>query len=249
MVKPSFLDNISIVLVHTKTPGNIGAIARCMMNFGLSRLILVRPPADRDGDALRLAAGAGDLIVKAERFETLRDAVAGQEFVIGTSRHKGKLRKDIRSPRRLAEEIFPLLAENRMALVFGREVNGLERADLALCREIVAIPSDDAFPSLNLSHAFAVLAYELFIAARAFGKAPRGQSVSRLAPAAELEGFFDHLQSTLQDTGFLDRANPERMMVTLRSLFGKARPDSRDIKILRGILTSIGRTAGTRGNR
>ena len=245
MEKPSSpLDNVTVVLVRTKTPGNIGAIARCMMNFGLSRLILVRPPADRDGDALRLAAGAGEIIEKAARYETLREAIAGQEFVIGTSRHKGKLRKDVRSPHRLAEEILPLLAENRVALVFGREVNGLERSDLALCRELVAIPSADAFPSLNLSHAVAVVAYELFAASRAFGKTPQGRSGSRLAPARELEQFFDHLQATLQDIGFLERSNPERMMATLRSLFGRARPDSRDLSILRGILTGMDRASG-----
>lgn len=246
MPTPSLLDNITIVLVRTKTPANIGAIARCMMNFGLSRLALVRPPADRDGDALRLAAGAGAIIEKAERYGTLREAVAGHGLVVGASRHKGKLRKDIRTPRRLADEVLPLLAENKVALVFGREVNGLERSDLALCREIVAIPSSDAFPSLNLSHSVAVVAYELFTASRAFGKEPRDRSGSRLAPAQELELFFDHLQSTLQEIGFLDRTQPDRMMATLRSLFGRARPDTRDINILRGILSGVNRASGKR---
>ena len=245
MTEQPLLDNISIVLVRTKTPGNIGAVARCMMNFGLSRLVLVRPPADRDEDALRIAAGAEEIIHQARRFDTLADAVTGHQLVIGTSRHRGRLRKNVRSPRRLAEELLPLLAENKVALVFGREVNGLDRADLALCQELVAIPSSDAFPSLNLSHAVAVVAYELFIASLAFGKAPL-RTATRFATSRELEQFYDHLQTTLQDIGFLDTNQPERMMATLRGLFGRARPDSRDISILRGILTGVDQAAKKR---
>lgn len=246
MKSSPLLDQISIVLVRTKTPGNIGAVARCMMNMGLSRLVLVRPPADRDGDAMRLAAGAGDIIVNAERHATLREAVAGYELVIGTSRHRGKLRKNVLSPRNLAENILPLLAENRVAVVFGREVNGLSRTDLALCRELVAIPSSDAFPSMNLSHAVAVVAYELFVGSLAAGAGSRDRPGRRLAPARDQELFYDHLQATLQDIGFLDKKQPDRLMATLRGLFSRARPDSRDISILRGILTAIGRTTTPR---
>lgn len=194
---------------------------------------------------MRLAAGAEEVILKAERYDSLREAVAGQELVIGTSRHRGRLRKDIRSPRRLAEDLLPQLTGNNVAIVFGREVNGLDRAELALCREIVAIPSSDEFASLNLSHAVAVVAYELFVASRSFGKPPL-QTATRLAPARELELFFDHLQATLVEIGFLDHGRPERMMASLRSLFGRARPDSRDVNILRGILTDIDRIAGRR---
>lgn len=239
------LDQVSIVLVRTKTPGNIGSVARCMMNMGLSRLVLVRPPADRDNDALKMASGAGEIIEKAERCATLSEAIAAYPLVIGTSRHPGKLRKNVRAPRRLAEELLPLLADNRAAIVFGREVNGLDRAELALCREIVAIPSSDAFPSLNLSHAVAIVAYELFVASRAFGAAAAGKSGPRLAPARDLELFYDHLRSTLQEIEFLD-SRPERMMATLRGLFGRARLDSRDINILRGILTAVDRRTGGR---
>jgi TrmH family RNA methyltransferase len=118
-------------------------------------------------------------------------------------------------------------------VVFGSEVNGLDRGDLALCHEIVAIPADDRFPSLNLSHAFMIIAYELFLAARSPAAAPP----PALATAAELEGFFGHLQNLLQDTGFLDREHPERIMFILRQIFGRARLEPRDVSLLRGILT------------
>jgi tRNA/rRNA methyltransferase len=231
------LDNISIVLVDTKTPGNIGAAARGMMNMGLSRLILVDPPKDKDQDARKLAAGAHEIIEKAAVFPALAEALAGHGLVIGTSRHAGKQRKNIRTPREMVETILPLLATNKVAIVFGNEVNGLENSDLALCQEIVAIPSSDAFPSLNLSHAVMIIAYELFLASGVYS----GRVAGQLAKLDETEGFFLQLQETLQKIGFLERDHPERMMFSLRQLFGRARMNSRDVSILRGILSTIER--------
>jgi tRNA/rRNA methyltransferase len=237
MQNASLLDNVSIVLVDTKTPANIGSAARCMMNMGLRRLILVDPPEDKDQDARKLAAGAHEIIETAAVFPALAAALADHGFVIGTSRHAGRQRKNIRAPREMAETIFPLLATNRVAIVFGNEVNGLENKDLALCHEIVAIPSSDIFPSLNLSHAVMIIAYELFLASGAY----IGKETDQLAPHEETEGFFLQLQETLQTIGFLERDNPERMMFSLRQLFGRARMNSRDVSILRGILSAVDR--------
>jgi len=146
MAAQDLLDNISIVLVRTKTPGNIGAVARCMMNMGLSRLVLVRPPKDDQGEAMKFAAGAEAVLRDAIRTETLQDALAGHGLVIGTSRHLGRQRRNIGTPREMAGRIVPLLPQNRIALVFGREVNGLEKEDLDLCNELIAIPSSKSFP-------------------------------------------------------------------------------------------------------
>jgi len=237
MHNETVLDNVSIVLVDTKTPANIGATARCMMNMGLSRLILVDPPQDTDNDALKLAAGANEIIEKASVSPTLAKAVADHGLIIGTSRHAGKQRKNIRTPRDMAAQVIPFLAKNRVAIVFGNEVNGLENKDLALCHEIMAIPSSDAFPSLNLSHAVMIVVYELFVATNVHA----GQETDALARFDEAEGFYRQMQETLQTIGFLERDHPERMMFSLRQLFGRARMNSRDVSILRGILSAIDR--------
>lgn len=233
------LDHVSIVLVSTKTPGNIGAAARCMMNMGLSRLILVRPPLDRNGEAVKLAVGAEEIIRKAARFETLKEAVSGHGLVLGTSRHTSRHRKNIRTSREMAEQVVPLLSSNKVAVVFGREVNGLDNEDIALCHELISIPASDAFPSLNLSHAVMVVAYDLFIAAQA----KPFPSERTLVPAGELENFHEHLQKTLEHIGFIDKTHPEHMMFSLRQIFGRSRLDSRDVSILRGILSQIERAA------
>jgi TrmH family RNA methyltransferase len=240
MPDPLSLDNVSIVLVHTKTPANIGAVARSMMNMGLSRLVLVRPPRDPRGEALKLAAGAEGIVRSAPVFATLEEAIADQQLVIGASRHRTRRRLNVSTPREAARELVPQLASNRAAIVFGREVNGLEKSDIALCQELIAIPSSGAFPSLNLSHAVMVVAYELFIASADSAAAP-GRD---LADAGEMERFYGHLERTLGSIGFLEPERPERIMYALRQLFGRARPDRRDLGILRGILTGIDRKDG-----
>src|SRR5574341_1315936 len=121
------LRNLSIVLVRTKTPGNIGAVARCMMNMGLERLILVRPPRNYLPEARKLAAGAEMVLKTAEVHPTLQEAIKGHGLVIGASRHRTKERKNVAAPREMAASVCSVLSGNRVALVFGPEVNGLER--------------------------------------------------------------------------------------------------------------------------
>ncbi len=237
MQSNSLLNHIGIVLVDTKTPANIGAAARCMMNMGMSRLVLVDPPQDPANEALKLAAGADRIVKQALMVPTLEEAVAGQHLVIGTSRHPGRLRKNIRTPREMAEQVASLLPGNNIAVVFGNEINGLNNEQLALCQEIISIPSSDDFRSLNLSHAVMVVAYEFFVALQK----PVLSASRQLAEVEDLEHFFLHLQETLQAIGFLDRDHPDRMMFSLRQLFGRARLDSREVSILRGIFSVINR--------
>jgi TrmH family RNA methyltransferase len=228
------LDNISIVLVDTKTPANVGAVARGMMNMGLSRLVLVDPPEDAKGDARRLAAGAEEILDRALICRKLREAVADQGLVIGASRHRGRRRRNVHTPRELAQRAVPLLDRNRISLVFGNEVNGLDNSDLALCQELVLIPSSRTFPSLNLSHAVMIVMYEFFVAQPDADAAPAPE----LAPVEALEHFYGHLRELLATTGFIDHVSEERMMFSLRQLFGRARLDAREVRMLRGVLSA-----------
>lgn len=246
MENKSLYNNISIILVDTKTPSNIGATARCMMNMGLSDLILVHPPNDPYGEAGKLAAGADIILDRAKIFSTLVEATKNYGVIFGTSRHKGRLRKNVCTPRYAAEKIIPLLSRNKIAIVFGNEVNGLTGKNLALCHEIISIPSSDDFPSLNLSHAIMIVAYELFLASGAMQT-----SVCRelLARSEDTENFYQHLQRTLITIGFLERNRPERMMSTLRQIFSRSRPSQRDVAVLRGILASVDRIIGSAGRK
>ena len=130
-------------------------------------------------------------------------------------------------------------------MVFGNEINGLDNKDLALCQDIVSIPSSDAFPSLNLSHAVMIVAYEIFVSTLE----QCGSSKTTLALAEDRENFYRHLQKTLQNIGFLERDHPGRMMVSLRNIFGKSRLDSREVKIMRGVLSEIDRSTACKNPR
>ncbi len=237
MQNQTLLDRVSIILVDTKTPANIGAAARCMMNMGLSRLILVNPSSDKNGDASRLAAGADQILERALVYSSLAEAVVGQGLVIGTSRQTGRQRRKVLSPRDMALSVVSFLARNNAAIVFGSEVNGLELRDITLCQELVSIPSAESFPSLNLSHAVMIVAYELFVAAGS----PAAPSARELAPAEEVELFYGQLQETLQSIGFFGDQDSSRMMHSLRQIFGRSRLDRRDVQILRGILSTFNR--------
>ncbi len=223
--------------MDSRTPANIGAAARCMMNMGLTRMVLVNPPPDPKEQARTLAAGADRILDEALLFTSLDDAVADQNLVIGTSRHPGRLRKNISTPRAAVPRVIPLLGRNKVAFVFGNEVNGLELDHLKLCNEIVCIPSWDAFPSLNVSHAVMVIAYELFSAA--FD--PCIEDGRKVAASDLLNRFYDHLQSTLGLIGFLNPVNRDRMMFSFRQIFGRAVLDERDVRILQGVLSNIER--------
>ncbi len=237
----TLLDNISIVLVDAKTPANIGSVARGMMNMGLSRLVLVNPPRDGNNDARRLAAGSHEILEKAAVFGTLKEAVSDQGLVVGVSRQRSRRRKNVRAPRDMAKRVVPLLGRNLVSLVFGNEVNGLENSDLALCHELIAIPSSEKFPSLNLSHAVMVVMYEIFI--EAAGPCPETRE---LAAARELERFYGHLKDSLLSIEFVDDRNEEHILFSLRQLFGRARLDAREVSILQGILSSVDRAARIR---
>jgi len=239
MKKINLLNNISIVLVDTKTPANIGSVARCMMNMDLSNLILVRPPRDEAHMAAKLAINATGIIDTAKIYESVRDAITPHGLVFGVSRHRGKLRENIHSPAHAAELIMPMLSHNKIAILFGNEINGLSRTDLSLCQEFITIPSSAEFPSLNLSHAVIIIAYEIFIALNKKNLSSKRE----LAQGVAIEGFYRHLQKTLEEIGFLDCNHSQRMMFSLRQLFGRSRLSARDVSILRGMLSAVNRMA------
>ena len=142
-----------------------------------------------------------------------------------------------------------------MALVFGPESSGLRRDELDLCHELVHVPTDPAQPSLNLAQAVLLLAYELRrAAAEAAAGGPAGPPARDTAvPAGELEQAVQLWRAALLAIGYLDPANPDRILTELRRLLARAGPTARELELLRGLARQIawaGRVAlGRPGNR
>ncbi len=247
---------VRIVLVETSHPGNIGATARAMKTMGLEDLALVRPRAFPDAEATARASGADDILARARVVERLEEAVGDCGFVVGASARLRSVAWPTVDPRAAAAEVLERARANRTALLFGPEQSGLTNEHLALCQRLVRIPTQPEFGSLNLAMAVQVLAYELRMTWLADGghtqradSGPPEESQPEappLATAAELEGFFAHLERVLTETGFLHTEHPRQLKLKLRRIFQRAELDRNEINILRGVLTALdpGRPGG-----
>ena len=235
--------NVRVVLVGTQHPGNIGSAARAMKTMGLERLVLVAPERFPDPQAYALAAGAADLIDRAEIFPSLAAAVADCRTVIATTARQRTVPMPGFSPREGARHAREAAALGPVALVFGRERTGLENEELQLCHAAIHIPANPDYSSLNLAAAVQIVAYEWRLAGlEAAPPAPSLPSDAEpLATHAELESFFAHLFELLDQVDFHKGKDPAMVTQRLRRLFLRAQPDARELRILRGIFSDTQR--------
>ena len=236
---PAFA-RLRIVLVGTTHPGNIGAAARAMKTMCLDRLALVAPRRFPDPEATARASGAEDVLERAALSADLDAALTGCRLVVGTSARARSLRWAEWDPREAAARLVQATAAGDVALVFGRERTGLTNAELERCHALVRIPSNPDFSSLNLAAAVQLMAWEVLAAAQQqvlWGA--RYEDPDPPAEAQALRYLFEHLERTLIALGFLDPANPKQLMRRLRRLCARARPSTREVEILRGILAAV----------
>jgi len=236
----SILDNIAIVLVEPQHPGNVGMVCRAMKNMGLTRLRVVKGCRIDHPDAVKFAVSARELIGSAERFESLAEALADTEISIATTRRHGKYRQEVLTAAEAAVQLLPRLVDHRAALVFGREDSGLTTEEVSLCRWNATIPTGDEYGSLNLAQAVLIFCYEIF--SRSATVTYREER--SLAGGGELETCFGQMEEVLLKIGFLNPQNPAHIMRSLRQIFFRAELDSREVAILRGMLTQIDWASG-----
>jgi tRNA/rRNA methyltransferase len=233
------LANVRVVLSHTTHPGNIGAAARAMKTMGITRLHLVNPLHFPDPQADAMASGAIDVVQSANVCASLEEALAGTIFAVGLTARRRDLSHEMLWLQDAAPKIVQEARRGAVALVFGTEMSGLSNAELDRCQLLAGIPADPGFSSLNLAAAVQVVAYEM---RRAALVAP-ALHLPDVVPADfdEIEKFYLHLEQTLHATGFLDPAEPKRLMRRLRRLFARARLEKEEVNILRGILKAVER--------
>ena len=237
---PDLLNNICIVLVEPQHPGNVGMVCRAMKNMGISHLRVVKGCRIDHPDAVKFSVSAKDLIGTAERYETLTDALADTEISIATTRRHGKYRQEVLTAGEAADRLLPQLGAHRVALVFGREDSGLTTEEVSLCCWNATIPTSDEYGSLNLAQAVLVFCYEIFSRSGKFAR----EEVRSQATGEELETCFSQMEEVLLKIGFLNPQNPAHIMRSLRRIIFRAEVDSREVAILRGMLTQIDWAAG-----
>lgn len=235
--KHAALENVRVVLSHTSHPGNIGAAARAMKTMGLSQLFLVNPRRFPDAAADAMASGATDVLAGAAVCASLDEALQGTVLAVGLTARRRDLSHTMLTLRESAPQIVVTAANAPVALVFGTEMSGLSNAELEKCQQLITIPVNPEYGSLNLAAAVQVVAYELRQCSVDEVPVPDGFP---LASFEEIDQFYVHLEQTLTRIGFLDPRHPKRLMTRLRRLFSRAGLEKEEVNILRGVLKAAG---------
>jgi len=233
------LDNINVVLSHTSHPGNIGATARAMKTMGLSKLILVNPKQFPSVEATARASKADDLLENARVVDNLDQALQDCSLIVGSSSRSRHLDMPVLTARELAEKLVKEFQQQQVALLFGTENSGLTNEEVSRCHYHVYIPANPDYCSLNLASAVQLISYELRIAHLGDSASDIEKDQVEPVTAEQMEGFYQHLEQTLIETGYHNPEHPKLLMSRLRRLYNRTRPDHSEMQILRGILTSV----------
>ncbi len=234
---------IDVVLVRPKEDGNVGAVARAAKNFGAERLIFVAPRAKLGVEARRRSMAGLPLLKAAHTYSTLDKAVASADLVVGTTdlstgRSTGYLRRSV-SPERLGDVLDSLVG--RVAIVFGPEDNGLSRTELLRCDLLVHIPARREFPTLNLSHAAAIVLYAMHRSRR--GQAPEStpapEELEINGPEKEL--LLRRLGELMERTGYPGHKR-RGLILLFRRVFGRATPTEAEFRMMLGFVKGVERS-------
>lgn len=221
---------VRVVLVEPKNEGNIGAVARAMRNFGARELVLVRPC--EIGDEARKRAMHGlEILESAKTVDSFGEAAAGADLVVGTTGIDTTSEKHFSRiaipPRDLAGRVDPL--DGTVAVMFGREDFGLLEGEIAACDLLVKIPAAVEYPILNLSHAVAIVLYELH-------QARASRRSRREASGLEKEKLHEAFAALLEATDYPPHKRA-RTKVMFRRLVGRAVPSKWEFHALMGTIT------------
>ncbi len=231
--RAAVLENVRIVLVGPLYGGNIGSVCRAMDNMGFCDLVLVAPRETVDWDEARMmACHASDILDSRTAVPSMADAVSDCSFVFGTTCRSGLYRQHVKSPREWVGKALEGAHAGRIALVFGREDNGLSNEELALCTHLIRIPTATRNPSLNMAQAAAICLYELFVGSGAY-EPPREKSPE--ASSELRERMFTIWRKALLDIGFMEEDKADHMMLALRRILARGPLTEDDVRILMGM--------------
>lgn len=225
--------NIHVVLVRPMYGGNIGAVCRAMKNMGLTSLRLVAPRDDINyEEAVKFALSAGDVLAARQVYDDLPSAINECAQVAGTTARQGIYRAHSYTAREWAPVFLDSARANQVAMVFGAEDNGLSNEELALCTQIVRIPSSPLYSSLNLGQAVLICCYELFLATGHFQ--PTGEHHPE-APVQMRERMVAMWDEMLRRIGFYEDQKADHMLMAMRRIFSRGKLSTADVNILMGV--------------
>jgi len=225
---------IYIVFVEPESPGNIGFLARTMKNFGLSNLILINP-CKLKNEAYYHAMHAKDILRNAQIFDSIESFLDKLkiDFTIGTTGAacgSYNVQRIAVTPEEFAES---LQINGNIAILFGREGNGLYNQEISLCDVLVSIPTSDHYPILNISHAAAIIFYELF-------KKEKNYTFEGLEEASSIEkGYLISDMDDIIESLNLPPHKKKTASIVFRNIIGRAFISGREAHTLKGILRRV----------
>jgi TrmH family RNA methyltransferase len=219
-----------------------------MKNMGFKTLCLVKPPKIND-EATSLAHNSLDVLQGAKKYESLSDSIEDQSFVVAVARRTGKKRGMVMPLDQGAQRVYDIASDNRVALLFGREDRGLYNEEVNECGLLLTIPAQKEHPSLNLSHAVMVVAYEL-------SRAPYRKEPVQNAPQmpmliqgeggyvnhGELASLYERIANIIAMLDYMPRGdrNIEKQTIdNLKHFIGRAGLTHWELKMLHGFCSQI----------
>jgi tRNA/rRNA methyltransferase len=239
--------NIRIILVETAGARNLGSVARVMKNFGLSELWLVNPQCDRSTDeAIHMAVHASEILDNAKIVDSLPEALVGCQRAIATAGRIDKGEMKVTTPTKGLSWLSQVVTS---AIVFGAEDRGLSNIEIQYCQQVMRIPVNPDYPSLNLAQAVGICCYQLQllwdnsqcyenltsqIAQDLIKSAPID-----LATREDIEACYQHLETVLLKIGYVYPHTAVHRLRKFRHIFDRANLNPSEVAMLRGILRQV----------
>jgi tRNA/rRNA methyltransferase len=231
----------AVILVRPQLGENIGAVARAMMNFGLSELRIVAP---RDGwpnqRAIEVSSGAGHIIESAQIFPDLPSAAHDIHLLYATTARPRDMEKRAVTSNVALKEIHT--SSERCALVFGPERTGLENEEISFCDTIVSIPTSPDHPSLNIAQSAVIMGYEWWQCHSEQSEESPGDPSAmpqddKLATKGEMQGLFEQLEKILDESNYYRVEHKKPIMwQNMQTMLLRGRWSSQEVQSFRGML-------------
>ncbi|MBW3011588.1 RNA methyltransferase [Candidatus Woesearchaeota archaeon] len=226
---------LKVVLVEPSNPGNLGAIARVMANFGASELVLVNPKCDKDDiEGLVRSKHAYKILKNAKIVSSISDV--GADYIAGTTSLMGtdyNIQRSPLSPEAFAKKLSKF--SKKVAVVFGREGDGLYNNEIDACDFVVTIPTSLKYRAMNLSHSVAVVLYEIF------KQSPEKKTGEHIACASEKEKkiLLSKINDILDELKFRTAEKKQTQKLVWKRAIGKAMLTKREIFALIGFFKKL----------
>ena len=232
-------NKFGFILIKPQLGENIGACARSMKNFGFHKLHIVEPKINfPNHKAKATSVGAYDIIGKAKVFKNVEDAINSFNLVVSLSAR----RRDINKKHILIGDFQKIITKKRnlnIGLMFGPEASGLSNKDLSFSNYILKIPTSSKFKSLNLSHSFTIICYEIFKLIN-IKNTLKTSSDLKISSKSNISSVLKHLVSLLEKKDFfIPIEKKHSMLLNINNLIYRLEPNDKELRILASIISAL----------